>query len=135
MPIEGSDTSGAPNGPFQTALVDNELGLSHPNIVELTSHCYPLGACSGSSTPTISELLGTTAHSDETSVADKAGPAAGKLGVPAVLDEGNSVVCEGEDGVSNVSATSGITLGGRRSSPTEPCRRRPRRRSPSTATR
>ena len=104
VPIEGSDTSGAPNGPFQTAFVDNEAGLSHPNIVELTSHYYPLSACGGS-TSTISELLGTTAHSDETSVADKAVAAAGKLGVPAVLDEGNSVVCEGENGVSNVFAS------------------------------
>jgi hypothetical protein len=104
VPIEGSDTSGAPNGPFQTAFVDNELGLSHPNIVELTSHYYPLRACAGDSTPTVPELLGTTAHSDETSVADEAVAAAGKLGVPAVLDEGNSVVCEGENGVSNVFA-------------------------------
>ena len=105
VPIEGSDTSGAPNGPFQTAFVDNEAALSHPDIAELTSHYYPLSACSGSSTPTISELLGPTAHGDETSVADEAVAAAGKLGVPAVLDEGNSVVCEGEDGVSNVFAS------------------------------
>ncbi len=105
VPIEGTDTSGAPDGTFQTAFADNELGLSQPNIVELTSHYYPLSACSGSSTPTISELLGTTAHSDETSVADEAVVAAKKLDVPAVLDEGNSVVCEGEDGVSNVFAS------------------------------
>jgi hypothetical protein len=39
---------------------------------------------------------------DETAIADEA---VGELGVPAVLDEGNSVVCEGEDGVSNVFAS------------------------------
>jgi Ricin-type beta-trefoil lectin domain/Glycosyl hydrolase family 79 C-terminal beta domain len=103
-PIEGSDTSNAPNSSFQTAFVDNEAALSHPNIVELTSHYYPLSACGGS-TSTISDLLGTTAHNDETSIADEAVAAAAKIKVPAVLDEGNSVVCEGQDGVSNVFAS------------------------------
>jgi hypothetical protein len=84
--------------------VNHEAALSHPNIVELTSHYYPPSACGGNN-PTISELLGTTAHNDETSIADEAVAAAGKLHVPAVLDEGNSVVCEGEDGVSNVFAS------------------------------
>ena len=72
--------------------------------MELTSHYYPLSAC-GSSTPTIADLLGTTAHNDEVTTADEAAAAAGKLGLPAVLDEGNSVVCEGQDGVSNVFAS------------------------------
>ena len=103
-PIEGSDTSNAPNSSFQTAFVNNEAALSKPNIVELTSHYYPLSACGGA-TSTISELLGTTAHNDETSIADEAVAAAGKIGVPGVLDEGNSVVCEGQDGVSNVFAS------------------------------
>jgi hypothetical protein len=103
-PIEGSDTSNSPASSFQTAFVDNEASLSDPNIVELTSHYYPLSDCGGS-TSTISELLGTAAHNDETSIANEAVTAAGRLGVPAVLDEGNSVVCEGEDGVSNVFAS------------------------------
>jgi hypothetical protein len=103
-PIEGSDTSNAPNSSFQTAFVNNEAGLAKPNIVELTSHYYPLSACDGG-TSTISELLGTTAHNDETSIADEAVAAVAKIKVPAVLDEGNSVVCEGEDGVSNVFAS------------------------------
>jgi Ricin-type beta-trefoil lectin domain/Glycosyl hydrolase family 79 C-terminal beta domain len=103
-PIEGSDTSNSPASSFQTAFVDNEAALPHPNIVELTSHYYPLSACGGS-TSTISELLGPTAHNDETSIADEAVAAAAKIGVPAVLDEGNSVVCEGQNGVSNVYAS------------------------------
>jgi len=103
VPIEGTDGYVAPNGSFQTAFVDYEAGLSKPNIVELTNHYYPLSACSGSTT-TIPDLLSATTHSGELSIAEEATAAAGKLGVPAVLDEGNSVVCEGEDGVSNVFA-------------------------------
>ena len=103
-PIEGADTASAPNGSFQTAFAASEAALPKPNIVELTSHYYPLSACSGT-TQTIPELLGSTAHNDETSIADEAVAAAAKIGVPAVLDEGNSVVCEGQDGVSNVYAS------------------------------
>jgi hypothetical protein len=103
-PIEGADTASAPDGSFQTAFADSEAALSKPNIVELTSHYYPLSACGGTA-PTITELLGLTAHNDETSIADEAVAAAAKIGVPAVLDEGNSVVCEGQDGVSNVFAS------------------------------
>ena len=104
VPLEGTDGYVAPNSSFQTAFIDYELGLSAPNITELTSHYYPLSAC-GSSAPTIADLLGTTAHNNEVTTADEAAAAAKKLGVPAVLDEGNSVVCEGEAGVSNVFAS------------------------------
>jgi Ricin-type beta-trefoil lectin domain/Glycosyl hydrolase family 79 C-terminal beta domain len=45
-------------------------------------------------------------RNNETSVADEAVAAAAKLGVPAVIDESNSVVCEGAAGVSNVFASS-----------------------------
>jgi Ricin-type beta-trefoil lectin domain len=103
-PIEGTDAESAPNSSFQTAFVTDEAALSKPNVVELTSHYYPLSACSGG-TSTISDLLGSTVHNNETSVADEAVAAAGKIGVPAVLDEGNSVVCEGQNGVSNVFAS------------------------------
>ena len=103
-PIEGADTASAPNGSFQTAFAASEAALPKPNIVELTSHYYPLSACGGTA-PTIPELLGSTAHNDETSIADEAVAAAAKIGVPAVLDEGNSVVCEGQNGVSNVFAS------------------------------
>ena len=103
-PIEGADTASAPNGSFQTAFAANEAALAKPNIVELTSHYYPLSACGGTA-PTIPELLGLSAHNAETSIADEAVAAAATIGVPAVLDEGNSVVCEGQDGVSNVYAS------------------------------
>jgi hypothetical protein len=105
VPIEGTDTSQAPNGTFQSAFIANETSLAHPDVTELTNHYYPLSACSSSDDPTIPELLGTTVRDDETSAADEAVAAAAKLGVPAVIDEGNSVVCEGEEGVSNVFAS------------------------------
>ena len=104
VPIEGDDNAAAPNGTFQNAFVANESALSKPDVSELTNHYYPLGAC-GSSTPTTAQLLGTSVHNNETSAADEIVTAARDLGVPAVLDEGNSVVCEGQDGVSNVFAS------------------------------
>ena len=105
VPIEGDDNAGAPNGSFQNAFVTNQLGLAKPDIAELTNHYYPLSACGGS-VSTIAQLLGTTVHSNETSTADELVAAAKKLGVPGVLDEGNSVVCEGQQGVSDVFAAS-----------------------------
>jgi hypothetical protein len=105
VPIEGSDEGGLPSSSFQTAFVASEASLPHPDIVELTSHYYPLSDCSSSDHPTISELLGTTVREDEQSVADSAVAQAAKLHVPAVIDENNSVVCEGAPGVSNVYAS------------------------------
>jgi hypothetical protein len=102
-PIEGSDNASSPDESFQNALVSYEAGLSKPNIVELTNHYYPLSACGGNTT-TISDLLGTSAHNGETSGADELVAQAAKIGVPAVFDEGNSVVCEGQQGVSDVFA-------------------------------
>jgi hypothetical protein len=105
VPIEGSDAAGAPTGSFQSAFVNNQAGLAHPAISELTSHFYPLSDCSSSDNPTIAQLLGTTVRNAETAVAANAVSQAAKLGVPAVIDEGNSVVCEGMPNVSDVFAS------------------------------
>lgn len=105
VPIEGSDAGGAPNASFQTAFVANEQTLSTPDISELTSHYYPLSACSSGDDPTIPDLLGTTTRDNESDLALAAVAQAAKLSLPAVVDEGNSVVCEGEQGVSNVFAS------------------------------
>ena len=101
--IEGTDTSQAPGGSFQSGFIANEQ--AHPDVTELTSHYYPLSACSAGSNPTIAQLLGTTTRDNEKAVADAMVTAAAKLKVPGVFDEGNSVVCEGEQGVSNVFAS------------------------------
>ena len=82
-----------------------EAGLPHPNIVELTSHYYPLSDCSSASDPTIAQLLGTTVRNSETTAADGAATPGEEARLPAVLDEGNSVVCEGMPGVSDVYAS------------------------------
>ena len=103
--IEGSDAAGSPTGTFQTAFVNAESRLSHPNVIELTSHYYPLSDCSSTSNPTIAQLLGTTVRNNETAAADGAVSQAKKLNLPAVFDEGNSVVCEGMPGVSDVYAS------------------------------
>jgi Glycosyl hydrolase family 79 C-terminal beta domain len=105
VPIEGSDAGGAPNSSFQNAFVTNEQSLSTPDISELTSHYYPLSACSSGDDPTIPDLLGTSTRDDESDLALDAVSQAAKIGVPAVIDESNSVVCEGEQGVSNVFAS------------------------------
>lgn len=105
VPIEGSDAAGSPTGSWQSAFVTAEAGLAHPNISELTNHYYPLSDCSSNDDPTIAQLLGTSVRNAETSVADNAVTQAAKLGVPPVIDEGNSVVCEGMPGVSDVYAS------------------------------
>jgi hypothetical protein len=105
VPIEGTDEAGAPDSSFQQAFISAQEALPAPQINELTSHYYPLASTSCGGSPTISELLGTTVRDDEKAEADEAVAAAAPLGVPALIDEGNSVVCEGQDGVSNVFAS------------------------------
>jgi hypothetical protein len=104
-PIEGDDAYGAPNSSFQNAYVAHEAALANPNIVELTSHNYPLTATTCGGSPTVPGLLGTSTHDEESSTAQEAAAAAAELRVPAVIDESNSVVCEGQPGVSDVYAS------------------------------
>jgi hypothetical protein len=104
VPIEGTDAAGAPNGSFQQAFVSAQEALPAPQVNELTNHYYPLVSSTCGGSPTIAELLGTTVRDDESSEADEAVAAAAPLRVPAVIDEGNSVVCEGQQGVSDVFA-------------------------------
>ena len=102
--IVGSDALGAPNGTFQQAFISKEKALGHPNITELTSHYYPLVSNTCGGNPTISDLLGTVTRNNEKAIAGAMAAAAAPLGVPGVFDEANSVVCEGQAGVSNVFA-------------------------------
>jgi hypothetical protein len=104
VPIEGTDAAGAPDGSFQQAFVNAQEALPAPQINELTNHYYPLVSSTCGGSPTVAQLLGTTVRDNEQSEADEAVAAATPLRVPAVLDEGNSVVCEGQQGVSNVFA-------------------------------
>jgi len=104
VPIEGSDAAGAPDGSFQQAFVSAQEALPAPQVSELTSHYYPLVSSTCGGSPTIADLLGTTVRDNEKSQADEAVAAAAPLKVPAVIDEGNSVVCEGQQGVSDVFA-------------------------------
>ncbi len=99
-PIEGADTASAPDGSFQTAFAASEAAVPKPNIVELTSHYYPLSACCGTA-PTIPELLGLTAHNDETSIADEAVAVAAKINVYAsALSEVDDQLLTTREGVS-----------------------------------
>ena len=103
--IEGTDLAGAPNGSFQQAFITAQNKLATPAVSELTSHYYPLTASTCGGSPTIAELLGTSVRDAESTVAGEAVAAANQLKLPAVIDEGNSVVCEGQAGVSNVYAS------------------------------
>ena len=105
VPIEGTDEAGAPDSSFQQAFVTAQQALPAPQVTELTSHYYPLTSSTCGGSPTVAELLGTTVRDDESSEAEEAVAAAEPLGVPAVIDEGNSVVCEGQQGVSDVFAS------------------------------
>lgn len=105
IPIEGTDAATSPTGSFQSAFVSAQQGLARPDIVELTNHYYPLSDCSASDNPTIAQLLGTAVRNGETTFANALVSQAAKLGVPAAMDEGNSVVCEGMPNVSDVFAS------------------------------
>jgi hypothetical protein len=106
VPIEGSDAATSPTGALQTAFVNDQASMASPQISELTSHHYPLSNCGHPSpAPSISDLLSAGTHTNETNAADSAVSVAGRLSVPAVIDEGNSVVCSGVQGVSDVYAS------------------------------
>jgi hypothetical protein len=74
------------------------------DIAAFTGHYYP--ACARSTPkPTITSLLSTSYRTGEKTRADLVAGLANGLGVPGILDEGNSVSCEGMDGVSDVFAS------------------------------
>lgn len=76
----------------------------HVDLADLTAHYYP--ACASSSpAPTISSLLSTGYRSTELARVQLLSGLAQGLGIPALLDEGNSVSCEGTDGVSDTYAS------------------------------
>jgi hypothetical protein len=110
VPVVGSDASGAPNSSFQNAFVAKEKALAHPNVLELTSHYYPLTSSTCGGNPTVADLLSTNVRNAEKAIGDAAAAQSANLGVPTVLDEGNSVVCEGQAGVSNVFAAALWTI-------------------------
>jgi hypothetical protein len=96
-PIVGPDT-GHDAFSFLEAFANDEA--SHPDIMELTHHWYPTSACDGG-TVTIPELLSASARQQSQSVADLVVGLARELGVPAAIDETNSVDCGGASGVSD----------------------------------
>jgi hypothetical protein len=102
--IVGSDASGAPNSSFQNTFVGKEKALGTPDITELTNHYYPLTSSTCGGNPTVTGLLGTGVRNAEKAEGDAAAAQARSIGLPDLVDEGNSVVCEGQDGVSNVFA-------------------------------
>ena len=98
-------TAGAPNGSFQPAFVNvrtRPVGPEHHGADQpllpagqqhLRRHARRSRTCSARRCTTTSRRRG------------RGGGRGGGAGVPAVLDEGNSVVCEGQHGVSNVFAS------------------------------
>lgn len=90
---------------FLAAFAAEEAALPRPDISVATNHHYPLSACGGNVT-TIPELLGTASVNNETAAADAVVSAGQELGVPAIMDETNSVTCGGSPGVSDVFASS-----------------------------
>jgi hypothetical protein len=96
-PIVGPDT-GHEAFSFLDAFANDEA--IHTDITELTHHWYPTSACDGG-TVTIPELLSASARQQSQSAADLVVGLARKLGVPAAIDETNSVDCGGMSGVSD----------------------------------
>jgi len=76
----------------------------HVDIAAFSGHYYP--ACAKNTpAPTVTSLLSTAYRATEKTRADLVAGLAKSLGVPGILDEGNSVSCEGMDGVSDVFAS------------------------------
>ncbi len=76
----------------------------HVDIKAFTGHYYP--ACAKNTpAPTITSLLSTAYRDGERKRANLVASLARGLGVPGLLDEGNSVSCEGTDGVSDTFAS------------------------------
>jgi beta-glucosidase len=73
------------------------------NISALTTHYYP--ACATSSDVTISSLVSLAYRDGEATRAELLADLARDLGVPGLMDEANSVSCEGKDGVSDTFAS------------------------------
>jgi hypothetical protein len=69
------------------------------DIAALTTHYYP--ACAKTETVTISSLLSMKYRDNEQARAQLLADLAKGLGVPGLMDEANSVSCEGKDGVSD----------------------------------
>jgi hypothetical protein len=93
--------------PWVTVFARDEA--PHPDIALFTSHEYPLSICNGQH-PTIAQLLSTSSLRQEETAAETTAAAARLDGVPAAIDETNSVVCWGAPGVSNVYASALWTL-------------------------
>jgi hypothetical protein len=74
-----------------------------PDLFALTTHFYP--ACARSGHVSISQLLSQEFHDKIQTRADILVKAAKPLHVPAIMDEANSVSCEGQDGTSDVYAS------------------------------
>jgi glycosyl hydrolase family 79 len=75
----------------------------HVDLAALTTHFYP--ACAKSGHVSISQLLSPAFHDKIQTRADILANAAGPLHIPAIMDEANSVSCEGQDGTSDVYAS------------------------------
>src|SRR5579859_7990089 len=86
-----------------TDFANDEAG--HVDAADLVGHFYPLCAKSNNPPPTIPNLLSTTSRNAEKTRADLIASNAKTLGIPGLLGEGNSVSCEGTDGVSDVFAS------------------------------
>ena len=104
VPVEGSDEAQGPDSSFQQSFVSAQKALAKPQILELTSHYYPMTGSTCGGSPSITQLLSATLRDDEKSEADEAVADGAELGLPAVIDESNSADCGGAPGVSNVFA-------------------------------
>jgi hypothetical protein len=103
VPIDGTDAAWSDRA-VQTSFVAQQATLAHPQIQSLTNHYYPLISTTCRGKPTMADLLGKAVHDDEVRAATVAAEQGKQLGVPAVIDESNNVVCEGQPGISDVFA-------------------------------
>ena len=88
---------------FHNAYVKREA--TAPSIAAVTRHFYSLSACNGA-TPVLPDLLSATTYTAQKAAGRSLAADGARLGVPAIMDETNNVVCQGQPGVSDVFAAS-----------------------------
>jgi hypothetical protein len=89
---------------YLTDFAARQRDQGRVDVVSFTGHYYP--ACAKNTpAPTITSLLSTGYRDGEKKRADLVASLARGLGVPGLLDEGNSISCEGTDGVSDTFAS------------------------------
>lgn len=99
IPLSGTDS-------YTYSWIEDFANDEHANLTYLSCHHYPTSAVgTGSSIPTIDNLLGSALMDKSKSTISNVVGLASRFGLQAIISETNSTSNSGKDGVSNVFAS------------------------------